>query len=234
VRAQVAAQVRAQVGAQVWDQVREGLNNDGISNLWCGFTAFATFFRDVCGWGDAETLSKLEINEALVRTVGWTWWHENVLALSDRPKNIHRDEIGRLHHPSEKAIEYRDGWGFHCWHGVVIPSEWIENPESLSAEIALKWENIEQRRAACEILGWGKIISLLDGREIDVDPDPEVGMLIECDIPDSGKERFLIVTCGTGRKGIVLPVPRNFNTALAANAWTWGLESYEYKPEVRT
>ena len=55
---------------------------------------------------------------------------------------------------------------------------------------------------------------------INKDDDDEIGTLLEVDLPDSGKERFLVVTCGTGRKGIALPVPRDMQTALQANSWT--------------
>ena len=232
VRAQVRDQVRAQVGNDNFQAVKEGLYNDGISSLWCSFTAFATFFRDVCGWGDAEILTKMEINEQLVKSCGWTWWHQNVLTISDRPEFIKRDEQGRLHSETGMSIRYRDGWGFYNWHGVRIPEGWVTGKPPSASE-ALTWENIEQRRAACEIVGWKNILSQLDAKIIDIDGDDEIGTLLEADIPDSGKERFLKVMCGTKRE-FVLPVPREMKTALEANAWTWNLKPNEYRPEVRT
>ena len=238
--AQVGAQVRAQAGDQVgdqvrvrvWAQVRAGVYNDGISALWCDFTAFATFFRDVCGWGDAEILAKLEINETLVKSCGWTWWHENVLAISDRPKSINRDAEGMIHSESGASIEYRDGWALYHWHGVSIPKEWVTGSPP-TAKQALNWENIEQRRAACEILGWENILLELNAKVIDKDVDEEIGTLLEVDLPDSGKERFLQVKCGTGRV-FALPVPPEMKTALEANSWTYELDKYTYKPEIRT
>ena len=73
----------------------------------------------------------------------------------------------------------------------------------------------------------------MDLKVIDEDGDPEIGTLLEADIPDSGKERFLKVRCVTGRE-VVLPVPPHVNTALETNAWAWDMEDYEYRPEVRT
>src|SRR5262249_2549051 len=139
-------QVRAQVGASNFEAAKQGLYNQGISNLWCSFTAFATFFRDVCGWGDAKILEKLEVNEKLVKSCGWTWWHENVLAISDRPSEIHRDQQGRLHGEKGPSIAYRDGWSLYHWHGTVIPAEWVSGKPPTAAE-AISWSNIEQRRA---------------------------------------------------------------------------------------
>lgn len=65
------------------------------------------------------------------------------------------------------------------------------------------------------------------------DEDPQIGELLSVNLPDIGQKKFLRVTCGTGRK-FALPVPPEMETALEANAWTWGLEPNQYKPEVRT
>jgi len=93
----------------------------------------------------------------------------------------------------------------------------------LSPETALTWENIEQRRVAAEIIGWDRVLSQLSTKTIDKDGDPQIGELIEVTLPDSGQERFLRVTCGTGRQ-FALPVPPNMTSALEANAWTYGVE----------
>jgi hypothetical protein len=177
-------------------------------------------------------LERFSIDEDLIKSIGWTWWHENVLALSDRPKHINRDAEGRLHCENGSSIEYRDGWALYHWHGVSIPKEWVTGDKP-KAKDALTWENIEQRRAACEIVGWATIMSELNAVTIDEDGDAEIGTLLEAEIPDSGKERFLQVRCGTGRV-FILPVPRDMKTAIQANAWTWGLEPHQYKPEIRT
>jgi hypothetical protein len=102
-----------------------------------------------------------------------------------------------------------------------------------SAKEALHWANVEQRRAACEILGWQHILAELDAKVIDKDADAQIGTLLEVNLPDSGPERFLSVRCGTGRQ-FALPVPREVDTALAANAWTYGLDKLSFKPEIRT
>lgn len=66
-----------------------------------------------------------------------------------------------------------------------------------------------------------------------IDEDAEIGILLEAEIPDSGSERFLSVKCGTGRR-FVIPVPSRLKTAHEANAWTYGLDTMSFKPEVRT
>ena len=93
---------------------------------------------------------------------------------------------------------------------------------------------MEQRRAACEIIGWDNILNLLDAKIIDEDKDPMIGTLVEVNIPDIGREKFIRVLCGTGRS-FALPVPPEMNTALEANAWTYDLDGDVLrKLEVRT
>jgi len=188
--------------------------------------------RDVLGWRN-EVLEKFEIDEDLTKSCGWFWWHENVLAISDRPEFINRDAEGRLHSETGASISYRDGWKLYHWHGVAIPEAWVTGNKPTAKE-SLTWENIEQRRAACEIVGWNNVLRELNAKVIDADGDPEIGTLLEAEIPDSGKERFLQVTCGTGRV-FVLPVDRKCKTAIEASAWTYGIDDLQsYKPEIRT
>jgi hypothetical protein len=160
--------------------------------------------------------------------------HEEFCIVSDFPEVIKKDEQNRPHCENGPSHRWRDGWSLYHWHGVRIPAEWIENKAGLTAKIALTWENIEQRRAACEIVGWAKIMRELDAKVIDADGDPEIGTLLEVDLPGFGKQRFLKVLCGTGRE-FALPVPPEMQTAIQASAWTYGIDEFHaYKPEVRT
>jgi hypothetical protein len=139
----------------------------------------------------------------------------------------------RLHRENGAAL-ISDIEDLHFWHGTLIPSEWIEDRSSLTPRMALTWGNIEQRRAACEILGWHRILSELKAKTIDRHENPQIGELVEVALPDIGKERFLRVLCGTNRE-FALPVPPNMRTAIQAQAWTWGLETSEFRtPEIRT
>ncbi len=216
-----------------WKEAANGLSNYRAAQLWASWGAYVSFFRDVMGW-ENETLNAFKIDEDLMKSCGGTWWHENVLAISDRPHTIKRDNEGRLHCETGPSIAYRDGWAMHHWHGVAIPEEWVTDRKSLTPEKALTWQNVEQRRCACEILGWASILAQLKAKSIDKDGDPEIGELVEVTLPESGKERFLRVLCGTGRE-FALPVPRDMKTALQAQAWTWALDTKDFiKPEIRT
>jgi hypothetical protein len=200
-----------------------------------------TFFRDVCGWTN-PALEKFEVTEALIKDCGWTWWHENILAISDRPSVLHRDENNRLHCETGPAIAYRDGWSLYYWHGVSVPAEWIENRATLDPAVVLKSENVEQRAAGAAIIGWPKMVSKLKRKVIDGDPDTDMGALIELTLPGLREPgRFLQAKCP--RNGIIVEgVPRisdidnlPINTVIAAQAWRVGDPQSEYEhPLVRT
>ena len=200
-----------------------------------------TFFRDACGW-ENETLTKFEVTETLIKSCGWTWWHENVLAISDRPSALHRDEQGRLHCETGPAIAYRDGWSLYYWHGVSVPAEWIEKRATLDPTIVLKSENVEQRAAGAAIIGWAKMVTKLKRKIIDGDPETDMGALIELTMPGLREPgRFLQAKCP--RNGIIVEgVPRisdidnlPIDTVIAAQAWRVGDPQSEYEhPPLRT
>jgi hypothetical protein len=59
--------------------------------------------------------------------------------------------------------------------------------------------------------------------------------LLECDVPDSGRELFLRVRCGTGREFALLVTNSRAKTALEAQAWIHQMNIDEFiKPEIRT
>jgi hypothetical protein len=185
-------------------------------------------------WTD-PVLERFEIDEALIKSCGWTWWHENVLAISDRPETIRRDDQNRLHCEDGPAIKYRDGWALYSWHGTSIPEGWIEDRKSLTPTVALKEPNIERRRAACEILGWSNILTTLHAKTIDRDADPEIGELVQVNLPDlPAPAKFLRVRCGTGRE-FAIGIPPNITKALDAQAWMVGLDPTDFmRPEIRS
>ena len=211
---------------------RDIFNEMSYGNHDASWLGFYDYFRNVC---NLKVCNKLEGLIDLAKHCGWLNMYEDLVVFQHRPVEINMDDQKRIHSDHGPAIQYRDGFAIYAWHGVRIPSDWIENKTSLTPQIALKWENIEQRRAACEILGWKNILDALKAKTIDEDDDPMIGTLVEVNIPDIGKERFLKVLCGIGRE-FAIPVPKNMKSAIQANAWTFGIDdvnSFEI-PEVRT
>ncbi|MEE9451850.1 MAG: hypothetical protein V3V61_03730 [Gammaproteobacteria bacterium] len=158
VRDQVEEQVWAHVGAQVWHQV-------GAAQVWA--QVWAQVEEQIWGARNAEWLAfydflTTELNikydnklsgliELSKHCGGWAPY-ENAVILQDRPYEINWDDQKRLHCEDGPAIKYRDGFCVHSWHGTRIPKEWLDG-RMLTPKIALTHENVEQRRAACGILG---------------------------------------------------------------------------------
>jgi len=209
---------------------QSGTLNGSMDADWVGMYKF---YKDVLG---VEDIENTDILADITTSCGMWTPYDTTCYIQKRPTIIRMDNDAEppvLHCEDGPAISYEDGTEIYCWRGVTIPKEWVTDKENLKPETALTWENIEQRRAAAEIIGWHKVLDKLNAKVINADPDDEIGTLVEVDIPDIGKERFLRVKCGTGRE-FALPVPPELTTALDANAWTYGLEAKDFMPEVRT
>lgn len=190
---------------------------------------FYKYFNDVVG----IDLPKLHALVKYAEEASWCYMDSDLAIIMDRPEIIKMDEQNRAHCDHGPAIRYLDGFEVYVWHGVRVPKNWIVD-STLTAQEALKHPNLELRRAACEILGWVNVIKELKSKVIDEDDDPEIGTLLEVNLPDIGKERFLQVKCGTGRT-FMLAVPPTVKTALEANAWTFDIDPKELlNLEIRT
>ena len=232
--------VRSQVESQVDSQVRSGFYNYGCSGLWASWAAYISFFRDVVGWDD-PVLEKFCVDEALVKSCGWTWWHENVLAISDRPKHIERDAQGRLHSGSRMAIEYRDGWGLYCWHGTRLDDgqAWIiTNPERITAALIDAEHNSEIKRVMLERFGYERYIKETGATVVDEAPadHPLKGArTARLLVKDTGEEEPICMVDalnstpepdGTTKRYMMLVDPKAYDGAassdvVAALASTW-------------
>jgi hypothetical protein len=160
----------------------------------------------------------------------------NTHTLRGPPNETHKDyPEGRYHSITGPAISYSDGFKIYCVHGMLVDPDWFEKPGALTPTIAFKEPNIEQRKAAFDILGWDRVLNELNAQIIDEDPDPYIGTLLQVQHPaiGSGKERFLKVLCGTGRT-FIIPVAPTMETALQANAASYGIPAELFKPEGRS
>lgn len=201
-------------------------------NQWSSYDSFLSFFRHVAKL-DID-YSKWQHWETLSLHSGPRFVHEEFCIISDRPRVLKVDPQNRPHCEDGPFCAWSDGCELYSWHGARVPADWIVNRKTLDPKIALTHENVELRRAAAEIVGWAKVLECVSARVVDEDKDPEIGVLLEADIPDSPGARFLKVRCGTGRT-FVLPVPGGMKTALDANSWTYGIDAKELlKLEART
>lgn len=136
---QTIKQVREDVWTHVSGQVDEALFQSAVDEidgqvvghtrlywhhyracqLWAGWYAYVTFFRDVCRW-ENDVLDAFVYDEILAKACGWSWWGKDVCALSDRPLTIKRNEQGQLHCTDGPAMVYRDGWAIWALGGVCV------------------------------------------------------------------------------------------------------------------
>jgi hypothetical protein len=194
--------------------------------------AFYAYLREVCGL--EKQTAKLSGLTKLARSAGWAIPHEKICWVSERHQLLSRNALGRLHSITGPAVLYPDGWAIYAINGTIVPSEWVEKRGELDPRTALTWQNIEQRRAAAELLGWARILEVLQPRVVNRSRNAQIGTLLSVDLPDAPDSRFLKVKCGTGRD-FVLPVPREMATAREANAWTYDIDPKELrKSEART
>ena len=203
-------------------------------NQWSGYPSYLSFFRhvaklplDYSSWSHYEDLAAF----------GPRFVHPRFCIVSELPEFLHRDEGGRAHCSDGAYCRWPSGRELYYWHGTQVPAQWLTDTKALTAAEVLACTNVEQRRAGAEIVGWSKILADLKADIVDVDPDPLIGTLLQVDLPEAKGQRFLRVRCGTGRD-FCIPVDPGLKTALAANAWTYGVDTStdinQFRDPVRT
>lgn len=245
------AKTWARTGAPQWEQVNDlvvrirraigELAGDDHSALLRGVTLDA-----VLGQHDAPWLAAFaaldRLNPALTglsevaQSAGWWWPYENVVILSERPVELHRDEPGRLHHGEGPALAYPDGFALHAWRGMPIPPDFIATLGGITAQRILEEENAELRRVMLEHYGYDRYLAEIGAQPLHKD---ETGTLWRIDLPSD--EPIVMVEVlnstpepdGTHRT-YYLRVPPTTQTARAGVAWTFGVEETDYRPVKET
>lgn len=140
----------------------------------------------------------------------------------------HRDEEGRLHAEDKAAVVWGDDHQY-WWRGVQIERDWIENKDDVDPKLAMTWENMEQRRCLTEIIGWEKVLTCVNQKEIQRDAR---GILIETDSLNDGEEhpRFVKVQDASTDREYILRVPPETQTASEGVAWTFDIDAKRYNP----
>jgi hypothetical protein len=188
------------------------------------------FFGRVCGIQAVERLRGLM---ELCRAAGWWWWPvRGAVLLSERPERLLLDDQGRLHGTRGPALGYPDGWSLWAWHGVRVPRQVIENPESLTARDVLAEPDVEVRRVMIERVGHERLIRDGGARRVAED---ETGILWRLDLAEDEPLVCVEVTDATSGpnaafRRYVLRVPPDVRSPREAVAWTFGIDSNDYRP----
>jgi uncharacterized protein DUF6745 len=149
-----------------------------------------------------------------------------------KPSRLQVDEQGRLHSANGTCLEYRDGWGFYAWHGVMVPERLILHPEQITREDWFNEQNLEVRRAIQERIGGKRFVAFMGGMCIDRSARGEliaVHLTGSIDDPERVAYYAHVKDSSTDRE-YYLRVPPSIKRADEAIAWTFGLNEEEYQP----
>jgi hypothetical protein len=167
----------------------------------------------------------------IANSAGWFLPHEKICWVSERHNILHRDARGRLHNISGPALAYPDGWSLYRYHGVTVPADIIETPESITVERIDEEKNSEVRRAMIEIFGEQRY--LVEGGAELVHSDG-YGDLYRKNVPDDEPLVMVRLINTTPEpdhhhKIYYERVPPDVQTAEQAVAWIGGLEVGQFE-----
>lgn len=161
---------------------------------------------------------------------------ERVCFVCDNDRKVTFDDRGRAHSEVGPALEFPDGYKLFAWHGVVVPQDVIEQPETINVERIESERNAEVRRVLIERFGAERFILESGAYLMDAD---YCGNLYSKSL--SGDEPLVMVevTNSTAEpdgtlKRYYLRVPPEVTSAREAVAWTFGMREEEYFPLVET
>ena len=209
-------------------------------SMWSSSMCFIDFGRNYIGL-DLD-YSKYEPWEELGKISGFRYMHEDFCIVSDRPVKLELDDLGRPHCEDGPYIEWSDGSGIFAWRGVLVPAGWILERDKLTIGEVLKRENVEERLAGIQIIGWDKALDDLKHRIVDSDINPDHGELIEVWLDGIDESCYYLKALCPRNGWIFEGVPKvsdidssSINTVRGAQAWRIGMVESEFEyPEFRT
>lgn len=236
----------ARTGALTWERVNELVTRirraiGELGGAEHGPLLRAATLDAVLGQHDAPwlelfaSLDRLSPLHGLAETAasaGWWWPYENLVILTERPAELHRDNPGRLHRGDGPALAYPDGFALHAWRGMPIPPGFLDTLSGLTAARILAEDNAELRRVMLEHFGYDRYLAEAGARPLHQD---ETGTLWRIDLPGDEPVAMVEVLNSTpepdgSRRTYYLRVPPDTPTARAGVAWTFGLTEAEYRP----
>ena len=172
----------------------------------------------------------------LARSAGWWWAYDEVAVLTERPAEVHRDNVGRLHRGDGPALAYPDGYALHAWRGMPVPTDLLAELPRLTANRITAEPNAELRRIMLEHYGYERYLREAGARRVHHD---ECGTLWRLTFRDDEPLTMVEVVNATpepdGEHRVYwLRVPPRTSTAREGVAWTFGLTAEEYAPLVQT
>ena len=229
------------------------LNNRWASQHWTSLEAHYFFLREINVDVGEEFLDPLTQWAILAKSICWWAAWEGIAIVSDRAEELHVDAQGNLHCETGPAIKFRNGWAIYNWHGVQIPSQWIEDRASITIRQIQAEGNIELRRVLMDLYGrnrylldagakpiaedrFGKLWSMKEPGSneplvyVQVWNSTEEPQFAESDIFKAWWTKHYPGQPSRPRREFWLRVPPGTKTSHEAVAWTFGKTSKTYNP----
>ncbi len=150
----------------------------------------------------------------------------------DRPSKLEVDQWNRLHSAAGPATEFPDNYQVYSWHGNVVESWYITNPEQISLAEIESEKNIVRRRILIEVFGEARFLTETGAT---IQDESEFGVLYRKPLPTDDDLVMVKVINSTMEpdgtwKSYFLRVPPSITTAKEAIAWTFNLDTEDYSP----
>jgi len=142
--------------------------------------------------------------------------------VADRPTEQHVDTQRRLHAEDGPAMAFADGLALWAWHGVRVPRQVIEAPDTLTLAQIQSERNAEVQRVMLERFGWERYLEATHAQLLDSDVDASGrGTMRGLYRAQIGARQYaiLICTCDSTGKTFHLEVPPTTATCRQAAAW---------------
>ena len=200
-------------------------------NQWSGWVAYLSFFRYVAKL--PLDYDKWEHYEKAAEHSGPRFMHAKFCIVSDRPEILLVDEQSRPHCTTGPFCRWRDGSSLYAVHGVRVPWTVVEHRDRITVGQIDREQNVEIRRVMLELYGEARYLQDSGAQPIHTD---KYGVLYRKEVP--GDEPIVMVRVenstpeadGKTKKIYWLRVPPTIETAREAVAWTFGVESKDYRP----
>jgi hypothetical protein len=119
---------------------------------------------------------------------------QEVVFVSDFPKEINRNKAQQLHADGKASLSYRDGYSMYHLNGINVPEKLALTPANkLKAKDIIKEENADYRREGLRKIGEKRAIEELGAETVDTFKCPVGGKyeLLMLDIGLESKRPYL-------------------------------------------
>ncbi|MGB3268182.1 MAG: DUF6745 domain-containing protein [Microcoleus sp.] len=239
----------------IWEEQLEQQFNTDFANYWKYSKSIFTPKYLVEALGVAEFCVSLgiiikpeaqkvfECLNQLLAECGWIILLDDTCIVCSRPCQLSLDSEYRLHAEGEPALEFPDGYKIYSYHGVTLPEKYGQiHPNLWQAQWLLEEKNAELRRVLIQGIGYARICSELQAKELDCWKEYTL-LKIDADIDGFDPDDFeddddapkkediylLKMICPSTGHIHVLRVPPDVTSAKEAIRWVnWDIDSEEF------